>query len=82
MPAPVAAAPPAAAAGAPSGDRYEVRPGDTLWSIAARLAGEGAAAAEVAGIVDELWRLNADRIGTGNPDLIMSGTVLALPKHA
>jgi resuscitation-promoting factor RpfA len=81
-PAPVAAPPPAAAAEAPSGDAYEVRPGDTLWSIAARLAGEGATAGEIAGIVDQLWGLNADRIGTGSPDLIMAGTVLALPKRA
>jgi len=57
---------------------YTVQPGDCLWSIAEALlppgAGEGRVAAEVA----RLWHLNAGRIGTGDPDLILVGTVLRL----
>jgi len=58
--------------------RYVVRAGDTLWSIAARLAGPGATSAAVAKEVSRLWALNVDRIRSGEPDLIHPGEVLAL----
>jgi nucleoid-associated protein YgaU len=55
-----------------------VRPGDSLWSIAGDLAGPDASPATIARLVNRLWELNADRIGTGDPDLVMVGTVLRL----
>jgi nucleoid-associated protein YgaU len=56
-----------------------VRPGDSLWSIAKRLLGPDASAAQIARKVAELWKLNRERIGTGRPDLVMVGTKLRLP---
>jgi nucleoid-associated protein YgaU len=56
-----------------------VRPGDSLWSIASDLAGPDASPATIARLVNRLWELNADRIATGDPDLVMVGTVLRLP---
>ncbi len=55
-----------------------VQPGDSLWSIAKRLLGPGASPAEIARKVSRLWELNATRIGTGRPDLILVGTKLEL----
>jgi LysM domain len=55
-----------------------VRPGDSLWSIAKRLLGPDASAAQIARKVAELWKLNGERIGTGRPDLLMVGTKLRL----
>lgn len=76
------AAPPAAvieAPGALEGHRlHTVRPGESLWSIATALLPPGAGNAEIAAEVQRLWRLNADRIGTGDPNLILIGTVLEL----
>lgn len=73
------AQPTAGAPGIPDGaDSYTVRTGDSLWSIAKRLLDSGASTAEVAHEVHRLWQLNADRIGTGNPDLIMAGQTLRL----
>jgi len=43
------------------------------------MAGRDASPAEIARIVNRLWTLNADRIGTGDPDLVMAGTTLRLP---
>jgi hypothetical protein len=60
------------------GGTYVVRPGDSLWSITTRLLGPGASAAEIADEVDRLWKLNNDRIGTGNPDLLPVSTELRL----
>ena len=71
-----------AASAAPVGQNpgvHVVRRGESLWSIAAGLLGPGAGAAEVAALVNDLWTLNAARIGTGSPDLIMAGTELVLP---
>lgn len=62
-----------------SGDRYLVRSGDSLWSIAQRLAGLHASDARVAALVSRLWRLNASAIRTGDPDLLRPGTNLRLP---
>ena len=74
---------PAAAEPAPSpspaGPGYViVEPGDSLWSIAARLLGKEASPARIARKVSQLWTLNADRIGTGRPDLVLVGTKLKL----
>ena len=63
---------------APDSGFYIVRPGETLWSIARRLLGEGHDPAETGPEVARLWELNADRIGSGDPDVLLPGTVLRL----
>ena len=61
------------------GDRYHVvQPGESLWLIARDLVGHDASAAHVAREVNRLWALNETRIATGDPDLLMVGTRLAL----
>jgi hypothetical protein len=55
-----------------------VQPGESLWAIASDLLGGEASPARIAREVDRLWRLNSDRIGTGDPDLLMVGTRLNL----
>lgn len=60
------------------GPSYTVRAGDSLWSLARRLLGGSPSAGQIAREVDRLWRLNAERVGTGNPSLIYPGTVLRL----
>lgn len=55
-----------------------VEPGQSLWAIAEGLFDGSASIAQVAFKVDRLWRLNAERIGTGNPDLIFPGLRLRL----
>lgn len=57
---------------------HVVKSGESLWSIARMLLGPSASPAQIAGEVDRLWRLNEDRIGTGNRDLLMVGTKLRL----
>lgn len=57
---------------------YVVRPGDCLSHIAAGLLSPDADALEIEEEVERLWRLNEDRIGTGDPNLIYPGTVLRL----
>jgi hypothetical protein len=59
-------------------DVHTVAPGECLWSIAAAMLPAGASNAEVAAEVRRLWNLNASRIGTGDPDLLMVGTKLVL----
>ena len=54
------------------------RPGESLWSIASDLLGDDASVARIAREVNRLWELNGDHIGTGDPDLLMVGTKLAL----
>jgi Tfp pilus assembly protein FimV len=56
-----------------------VRPGDSLWSIATGLAGPQASDADIARLVEGLWQLNHKQIATGDPDLLLVGTVLELP---
>jgi nucleoid-associated protein YgaU len=61
------------------GDRaHVVAPGESLWSIAGDLVGDGASVARTAREVSRLWELNRSQIGTGDPDLLMVGTRLVL----
>jgi len=60
------------------GSTRVVQPGQSLWAIAQGLFGGPASIAQVALQVDRLWQLNADRIGSGNPDLIFPGLRLRL----
>jgi hypothetical protein len=61
------------------GDRlHVVRPGESLWSIAADVLGDRATVARVAREVDRLWELNDERIHTGDPNLLFAGTRLVL----
>lgn len=59
-------------------DSYVVRPGDCLWHIASALLPPGADTAAIESEIARLWRLNEDRIGTGDPNLIYAGTTLRL----
>ena len=65
-------------AGRVAGSIYRVKEGDSLWSIARRLLEPGAPNAQLAREVDRLWHLNESAIGTGDPDLIFTGTPLRL----
>ncbi len=56
-----------------------VCPGDSLWSIAARVAGPGASDAEVAREWPRWYRTNRSVIGP-DPDLLHIGTVLTPPR--
>lgn len=78
------AAPPPPETGSAAGQRvaggaYKVQPGDSLWSIAQRRLPGQATTGQVAREVHRLWELNKDRIATGDPDLLMVGTMLRLP---
>jgi nucleoid-associated protein YgaU len=73
---------------APSGDvtapsdqtsRVTVRPGDTLWAIAARHLGPAASDAQIAAEWPRWYEMNRDAIGD-DPDLILPGTELSPPK--
>jgi nucleoid-associated protein YgaU len=55
-----------------------VRPGDTLWAIAARELGPGATAAQVAAEWPRWHAANLHRIGP-DPDLIVPGWHLRPP---
>ena len=57
---------------------YVVRPGDSLWLIAARALDARASDAAIAAAVNRLWERNADRIATGDPDLIYPGQRLVV----
>lgn len=89
LPAAAAPAPPPAIDSSPTaseralpraGRTYTVAPGDSLWSIARRLLPAGSSDAAVAKLVSQIWELNAERIGTGDPDLLRLGQTLALPR--
>ena len=58
--------------------RYVVRPGDTLWNIAARHLGPQATAAEIARAWPRWYAANHSAIGP-NPQLIHPGLVLRAP---
>ena len=75
-----ASAPPATpAARRSSAGVHVVQAGESLWSIAGALLGPGASTEDVARAVQRLWALNAERIGSGDPDLIMVGERLRIP---
>lgn len=59
-------------------DTYVVKPGDCLWHIAAAVLPAGSDTQAIEDKVTELWRMNEDRIGTGDPNLIYPGTELRL----
>ena len=64
---------------ASSGARsHVVQRGESLWSIASDRLGDGASVTQVSREVSRLWELNAERIGTGSPDLVYAGTRLRL----
>jgi hypothetical protein len=65
-------------AGRIEGGTYVVQPGDSLWSIASRLLGQDASTVRIAHEVNRLWKLNRQRIATGDPDLLPAGTMLEL----
>lgn len=78
----VVAAPPGAALNRPGslvGKRsHTVISGECLWTIAAAVLPPGASVGEIAAEVHRLWRLNATRIGTGDPNLLPVGVQLRL----
>lgn len=59
-------------------EEHTVAAGECLWSIAEAVLPPHASDARLAAEVQRLWHLNAARIGTGDPSLIMVGTVLRL----
>lgn len=59
-------------------DIHIVRPGESLWSIATAHLDGAPTPAQVAREVERLWRLNADGIGTGDPDLLLVGQKVRL----
>lgn len=64
-----------------TGEEVVVRPGETLWSIAADHLGGRAAPWEVAAEWPRWYRDNRDRIGP-DPGLLLPGTVLRPPQPA
>lgn len=65
---------------APGGYRnHTVKAGETLWSIARAGLGAEATDAEVQAETSRLWAVNADRIASGDPDLIHTGETLLVP---
>jgi hypothetical protein len=75
-----AAGPPLAAPGGRGAGLVVVRPGDTLWHIAARHLGPGASAADVAAEWPRWHAANRDRIGP-DPHLVRPGLRLRAPGH-
>lgn len=70
---------PAGPARSLAGHRFHVvSAGECLWSIAKAMLPGGASDAAITREVRRLWRLNARRIGTGDPGLIYAGTELRL----
>lgn len=62
----------------PGSATVQVRPGDTLWAIAAEALGPGASAADVTSYWHRIHERNAAAIGP-DPDRILPGQVLHLP---
>ncbi|MGO1563009.1 hypothetical protein CZ771_05270 [Actinomycetales bacterium JB111] len=75
----------AAATGTPPADEpsatYVVAPGDSLWEIAAAHAEPAAGPADIAAAWPQWYAANRDAIGL-DPDLVLPGTVLAIPEPA
>lgn len=61
-----------------SRDRFRVRPGDSLWSIAERQLGPRATVVELVDYWHRTYELNLPVIGP-DPDLILPGQLLELP---
>jgi len=59
----------------------EVKPGDTLWSLAARELGPHASELDIALAWPQWFELNRNVIGR-DPDLLLPGTVLTVPAPA
>jgi hypothetical protein len=47
-----------------------------LWSIAGDLLGRHASRARIAAKVQDVWQINRERIGSGDPDVLPAGTEL------
>ena len=62
----------------PSGPTHTVAPGESLWSITARLLPAGSGPARIAQAWPALYRANSGVIGA-DPSLIRPGTVLSIP---
>lgn len=62
----------------PATARYQVRPGDSLWDIAARHLGGSPSPAEVGAAWRRLHHANRDVVGA-DPDLLATGSWLVLP---
>ena len=77
-PVPVASAEAATAAQASTATTYTVKPGDSLWRIAAGLLGADASDAAIGTTWPHLYAANRDAIGS-DPALIHPGTVLTVP---
>jgi hypothetical protein len=60
---------------------YDVKPGDSLWSITSTVLPTGASAGAIAAAWPRLHRLNRNRIGQ-DPDVLHPGTALRLPVWA
>lgn len=56
-----------------------VEPGDSLWSISEDRLGPNASAWRVQRHTERLWALNRERIGSGDPNLILAGQQLLAP---
>lgn len=67
--------------GEPSGIRYTVRPGDSLWNIAKRQVGPEASDAEITTAWRTIYRANRRTIGS-DPGLIYAGQRLTIPAGA
>lgn len=63
---------------APSARTHVVRPGESLWSVAAEVLGPGASDAEIARAWPLLHEANRAAVGE-DPGLLRPGTVLVLP---
>ncbi len=57
---------------------HTVKAGECLWAIAEALLPVGAGTSEIEAEVQHLWKLNAARIGTDDPNLLYVGTELRL----
>ena len=57
---------------------HVVQRGESLWSIATDRLGDRAGVEQIAREVNRLWQLNEDRIASGSPDLLYTGTRLRL----